>query len=150
MRERGIVVNIEGGAADVALLHEESARCHSCSGCGGSCGRARATFHAGAPAGLTVGDEVTLEISTPGPARSALLLMLAPMILFIAGVSLCTWLQERGDLPTGGGWAALAGVGLMTLWYVAVGFYDRRLRNDPAHAPRIVAWPGGSGDAIGQ
>ena len=99
-----------------------------------------------APEGLHVGDAVTVEMSGPGPAGSAALLLFVPLILFVAGLVLAEWLHERGILSGGNGVSVAGGLVLMILGFLAAWSYDRHLRRAPEHQPRIVEWPAGSAD----
>jgi positive regulator of sigma E activity len=144
-RGRGVVISVDGGRAEVALIKESKAKCGSCDGCAGACRIARATFNVKAPDGLAVGDEVALDVPAPGTAASAILLMLVPLVLFIAAVFASVVLQQRGSLGGGEGMAALIGLGVIVVWYVGLGLYDRHLRTSPEHEVRIV----GEGERTG-
>lgn len=141
MREKGKVVDVTDGVARVAMDASQHAQCGSCGTCKSSAGGKQMLLDAAAPPGLRAADDVTVEISQPGPARSAALLLLVPLLLFVGGVTLGEWLRGREILPGGSGMSALAGFALMCLWYVGIGLYDRHLRRSPEHQPRIVSWP---------
>ena len=149
IREKGIVVKLENGIAGVAVPGSDRSKCGSCEACGGSCRIAVEQFSAPAPEGLHVGDEVVIEIPTPGAAASTTLIMLIPALLFIAGVFVATLLQKGKLLPGGEGTAFLLGGGLMALWLGGVAVYDRHLRRSPEHRPRIVERRGGGAPGHG-
>jgi len=147
IREKGIVFKLENGVACVAVLGGSKRTCGSCEACGGSCRMAVEQFSVPAPEGLHVGDEVVIEVPTPGVAASTTLIMLIPAALFIGGAFAATLLQKGKLLPGGEGMTFLVGAALMALWLGGVAVYDRHLRRSPEHKPRIVERGGGtSGD----
>ena len=91
-----------------------------------------------APEGVCAGKRVTIENPMPGPGRSAAILRLAPLVLFMAGIGGAKWLQSRNVLPEGDGISLLLGFGLMVLGLLAAAIYDRHLRISPKHRPRII------------
>ena len=139
-REQGVVVKVEAGVAQVTLVREKEGGCHSCAGCGGVCTATSNQFSAPAPEGLQAGDEVTIDIPGPGVGLSAALVLLVPVVVFVAGLALADLLQNRELLPDGDGVAVLVGLGLIVCWFAGLSVYDRRLRNDPAHQPKIVEY----------
>ena len=142
IREKGIVVKLENGVAGVAVPGADRSKCGSCAACGGSCGIAVEQFDAPAPEGIRVGDDVVVEVPTPGVAVSTTLIMLIPALLFIAGVFTATLLQKAKLFPGGNVTAFLVGAGLIALWLAGLAVYDRHLRRSPDHRPRIVEWKG--------
>lgn len=141
-RERGRIIHIENGVARVAIAPEPTDACGKTCGCGQACRVARGEFDAPAPPGASVGDDVTIEVPTPGVAGSAVLLLLIPAALFVGGAIAADTLRRRGAPGGGSGWAVLAGAMLMALWYGIMAIYDRHLRRSPEHRPRIVGRPG--------
>lgn len=139
IRENGVVVALEGEAATVAMSSSAHAQCKSCGVCRAAAGGKQMLLDVPAPEGTRVGDRVTVEIPVPGPGRSAALLLLAPAVLFVAGIAVSEWLRQRGTVPWGSGVSVLIGLGLMLLWYLAAGVYDRHLRMSPEHRPRIIS-----------
>jgi len=137
-RERGIVISIEEGTARVALIQEKAASCGSCAGCGGHCTVAPSCVDAPAPKGVHVDDEVVIEIPGPGTALSALLVFLAPAVLFIGGMLCSKMLQNAGILPGGTGIAVIVAFVVTALYFVGIALYDHRLRRSPEHRPRVV------------
>jgi len=141
LRERGVIVHVESGAARVALIAERAASCGSCTSCGGTCRLAQTFIEVSAPPGLRPGDEVTVEIPGPGVAAVAVLLLLVPVVLFVVGILASSALQARGLLPGGDGAAVLVAIALTAAWYAVVAAYDRRLRRSSGRRPRLVEWP---------
>ena len=74
-------------------------------------------------------------------AWSALILFLAPAALAIAGIAGWQWLAKAGALPAGQGKGLLAAAVLVSVWYVAVMWIDRRVRARGGRLPSIVERP---------
>ena len=142
IREDGVVVEVlDAQTVRIAMDAAGNPRCESCGICRRDPGANCVLLDVRTAAQLKVGDRVTVEIPAPGAAVSGLLLMLVPLVLFIAGILLGDSLRERGILP-GGTWVSvLLGLGLMTLAYLLAAVYDRHLRRSPEHQPKIVDWP---------
>ena len=141
IREQGVVVSVQDGVARVAVEAPDHAQCRSCGICTRAQDDRRLIMEVRAPERLKVGDRVTVEVPVPGPVRSAMLILLVPLVLFVGGVLMSAWLQERGALPDGAGLSVLLGLVLMAAWYGTVAVYDRHLRRSPEHQPRIVSRP---------
>ena len=139
MREKGVVVQLADGVATVAMAASAHAQCKSCRSCRPAEGGTRMLMDVSAPDGLKVGDGVVVEIPGPGAGMSAAILLLAPVVFFMAGLGLAEWLRARGALPGGTGVSVLIGLGLMCACYALAAAYDRRLRNAPEYRPRIVS-----------
>ena len=141
LREQGVVVKVADGVAHVVMDAAEHTRCGACGVCRAAKDGKQMLLDARAPEGVGVGDRVTVEVPLPGPGRSAALLLLVPLVLFVGGLILGEALRARHVLPGGSGVSLIPAFGLMVLWYVAVAVYDRHLRRSPEHEPRIVGRP---------
>ena len=142
IREPGEVVEVRDGSAIVSMAAAAHAQCGSCGMCKMAEDGERRLTAVRAPEGVQPGDKVTVEIPVPGPAQSAAILFLVPLVIFIGGLLAAEQLRASGVIPGGGGLSVLVALGLAVLWYVAVGMYDRHLRRSAEHQPRIVDWPG--------
>jgi len=142
MREQGVVREVKDGKAYVEIALDKDPACASCSALRGCCriGPGTTRIELDAPAGLRAGDRVLLEVPTPSPLRSALLLLLAPLLLFVAGMGFGHWLVTRGALGGDEGSAAI-GIALMGAWYVGTWLHERRAARSPERCPRIVSAP---------
>ena len=138
IRESGLVTAIENGIATVAILPADEHRCRACGVCRAADAGREMLIDVPAPEGVCAGERVTVEIPMPGPGRSAAILLLAPLVLFMAGIGAAKWLQSRSVLPEGDGISLLLGFGLMVLGLIAAAIYDRHLRISPKHRPRII------------
>ena len=145
LREQGVVVAVTDGVARVAMDATEHTRCGACGLCRAAKDGKQMLLDARAPEGISVGDRVTVEVPLPGPGRSAVLLLLVPLVLFVGGLILGEVLRAKGVLPGGSGMSLAPAFGLMVVWYVAVAVYDRHLRRSPEHEPRIIGRPRDSG-----
>lgn len=136
MVEVGRVIDICRGQARVCIPRAGGGG--ACGRCGGSC-HAKAGYELALPAaeGMAIGDRVEVEIELPNPAWSALVLFLIPLVLLMVGVGLWQWLAPQ---PSGEGYGLLIGLGLMAVWYGGVTAYDRVLRRNPRHQPKLLNW----------
>ena len=141
IRETGVVVEVENGVATISMDAAAHTWCGSCSICRTAEGGRRMLSGLRAPQGLRVGDKVTVEVPLPGSAQSAAMLFLVPVVLFVGALVVAEQYRARGVLPGTGGLSVLIALGLMGLWYVVAGIYDRHLRRSPEHQPRIVDRP---------
>ncbi len=138
MYENGVVTKIEDHTATVALKAEPHEQCKSCGLCKASSDGRTMLAEMPATEGLHVGDRVRVDIPMPGRVFSATLLMLMPLIAFMAGLFLGEWLRSRHVIPGGSGVSVLLGLALMGACYLIAAAVDRRLRTAPDHRPRIV------------
>jgi len=136
MREEGVVCAVAAGLARVKLNAAGCARCGSCGVCTEK-GR-EAEIEVVALPETQPGDRVVVEIPGPGPATSAVILLLFPLILFFAGLLLGEWLRARGSVALESWFSFLLGLALMAAAYLVAGAYDRHLRRAPDMQPRIV------------
>ena len=136
--ESGVIVDLRDGMATVAMAAAAHEGCKSCGACRASADGRKMVMNLPAPKGLKVGDCVTVNIPLPGMGRSATLLLLIPAGLLVAAIIAGELLRGAGVLPGGSGVSVLAGFALMTLWYVGVSLYDRRLRRGSRNRPAIV------------
>lgn len=133
MREEGVVIEIADAVATVEMNATAHSGCKSCGVC--RTGADGKTMHLEVHAikGLAVGNKVILEIPGPGPALSAAIALLVPLVCFMIGLAIGAWLlPRRHGLTVGIGFASMAA----SLFFVAC--YDRHLRRSPRHQPRIV------------
>ena len=143
IREKAVVVEVKGAGVRVATSAAAHERCGSCGLCrlaeGGK--QMLLDVHA-APEGLRVGDEVVVEIPVPSAGRSAVILLVVPLVLFMAGIAVGEWVRGGRSVQGGSLVSVVVGLGLMALWYFGAALYDRHLQRSPEHQPRIVEWPG--------
>lgn len=133
MREEGVIIKIADEAATVEMNAAAHSGCKSCGVCRAGADGKTMRLDVHATEGLAIGDRVTVEIPGPGPALSAAIALLVPLVCFMLGLAIGAWLlPERHGLTVGIGFASMAA----SLFFVAC--YDRHLRRSPQHQPRIV------------
>ena len=139
IREQGLVVEwIEPGTARIAMDAAGHAQCGSCGLCRREAGGRQLLIDVRTDRSLKAGDRVTVEIPTPNAAVSGVLLLLVPLVLFVAGILLGEWLRGRGTIPAGSWASVLIGFLFMVGAFGVAALYDRHLQRSPAHQPRIV------------
>lgn len=141
IRESGVVIEVKDGAATILVDAADASQCRSCGICSAA-GRKHVLSDVPAPEGLKAGDRVTAEVSLPSPAKSAAVLFLVPMVVFIGTLVAAEQLRAQDLLPGGSGISVLIAFALTALWYVGVAIFDRKLRRSPERRPKIIAWPG--------
>ena len=106
----------ENGTAQVVLIRQSacSGDCHKCSGCGAA--KETVVFTAKNPVDAKPGDLVKVEAATGAVLRSAAVLYLLPLVLFLAGYIVGVVLWNTGI------WLALGAFALSIVLIVA---YDR-------------------------
>ena len=106
----------EDGTAQVVLIRQSacSGDCHKCSGCGAA--KETVVFTAKNPVDAKPGDLVKVETATGAVLRSAAVLYLLPLVLFLAGYIVGVVLWNTGI------WLALGAFALSIVLIVA---YDR-------------------------
>lgn len=131
MRQTATVDRVlPGGKAEVLIVRESacSGDCHHCSGCGGVQQTLRVT--ADNPIGAVPGDIVELDGGEGVLLRSAVLVYLLPLILFLAGYLASMSL---------GGWAAAIGCGGFVLGLIPALIYNRKIQKRPPRY-RVVGY----------
>lgn len=106
----------EDGTAQVVLIRQSacSGDCHKCSGCGAA--KETVVFTAKNPVDAKPGDLVKVEAATGAVLRSAAVLYLLPLVLFLAGYIAGVVLWNTGI------WLALGAFALSIALIIA---YDR-------------------------
>lgn len=110
----------DDGTAEVFRVRESacSGDCHKCSGCGAA--KETVVFTAVNPLGARPGDLVTIRSQSAPVLKAAVVLYVAPLVLFFLGVALGSLLGTMEYL--------LGGLGFC-LGLVLVVVYDRRVMN---------------------
>lgn len=137
-RERGIVAETVSGKARVVMDAAGHAACTACGLCRRSADGGTVSFETDALDELKPGDAVLVEIPGPGPASSAAILLLLPLVMFVCGVVVGEWLRKREVIASGSWVSVVIGFSLMCAAFLGAGVYDRFLRSSPRHRPRIV------------
>ena len=123
----------DNGTALVFRVRESacSGDCHKCSGCGAA--KETVIFTAKNPIGACRGDLVKVESETAPVLKAAVVLYVAPLVLFFLGYYLGARLGGLGALIGGAGF--LLGIGLVLL-------YDRRVMRKTNIDYTITAFAG--------
>lgn len=110
----------DDGTAEVFRIRESacSGDCHKCSGCGAA--KETVIFTAVNPLGAKPGDLVTVRSESAPVLKAAVVLYVAPLVLFFLGVALGSLLGTMEYLL--GGFGFCAGIVLVVL-------YDRKVMN---------------------
>jgi positive regulator of sigma E activity len=139
VREEGIVQDISGGKAVIAMGGHDAARCGNCGVC--SRGQGDAMFmEVDAPEGLKPGDRIQIEIDRPPASLGAALLFVLPLVALITGGVVGTLLSSRIESlqPYGEAPAVAMAVLFCALSFLVAKIVDLRLRRRGAYTPRIV------------
>ena len=104
----------ENGTARVSCVRQSacSGDCHKCAGCGAA--KERLDFLAGNPIGAKPGDVVIVRSDSGAVLRSALVLYIAPLVLFFLGYCLGNVLWSAGAAAGCAGFAA--GIALAVIY----------------------------------
>lgn len=138
MRERGTVIAVHGDRVDVVLGQTAAcAGCHACSSlslAGGEMLLAGVVDRVG----VSVGDEVEVEIPERLRLQAALAIYVVPLVALFAGYAVGSVAASRsaGDPDTVG---ALVGFGSATMTLAAVFFSERELARKEGFVPFVRA-----------
>ena len=83
MKEIGVVKSVEGGICLVAV-NRKTACGENCATCKGACSAEEQIFSAKNAVGAIVGDKVSIEIDTKRVLKSAFLVYILPLLVFLA------------------------------------------------------------------
>ena len=132
-REKGVIVEVADDKVIVAMDGRSHTECRSCGICRSASQGKAMLVDIPDRAGRNVGDRVVVEVPGPSVGASAAILLFMPLVLFLAGLGLGTWLYPGRDGPI-----FVAGLCVMGIGFGFAALYDRRLRHSPKYQPRIV------------
>jgi len=137
-RERGIIREVDGDQAVVAVEPSDEARCRTCGACGGS---HESVVRLPNTLDLSEGDEISLEIEMASPLTSALLVFGLPFAGAVVGFVLAKGvlaLFSVSAAPSAKWIVGLACVGGFVSSFAVSAWYDRRWRARHQSPVRIV------------
>lgn len=114
---RAVIRALEGDVALVEVQGGGCGRCHEEGGCGGhhltqALCSAPKTYRVANPAGLKVGDEVTLGIASRAVWIGASFAYALPVLVLLAGAMIGAFIHDNGGAILGGV------IGLFTAWLI--------------------------------
>lgn len=123
MREIGIVQNIFGEYADVAIVRKTACG-ENCVSCKGGCVPSEQIVRAKNAARAKPGDRVAVEMESQQVVKAAFLAYLLPIVFLVAGTII-------GQEVFGSEWPGIVtGISCMAVCLLAIHFIDRRKQKD--------------------
>lgn len=122
MREEGFVKSVSGNTCEV-IIRRKSACGENCASCKGGCEAREQLCSAENTAGAAVGDRVVLEMDSSKILKSAFLVYILPILVFLA---VFAFVSELGGTAV----SALCALGAAAAVFVCLGIYDRQHKND--------------------
>ena len=149
MREEGIVIGIEGEEALVQMEAGHREACGSCRMCKDVSGRP--VLPARIIPGIVEGQKVVIEIPEMLRLRSILLVFVAPLAAFLAGILILQAIMRAAQITSlRDELSVAAGTLLLGAWFVVLYFIERKARKDEQNIARIVAvYPPAGDDGAG-
>ena len=131
MRERGVITETKGKTAVVSV--DKKDECSRCGLCLFKEGANKTEFFVKSEDGVSVGDTVEIERSESGKFSGAVLAFFVPLLLIGLAVAI-NYLFIKNEI-----WILVLSAALIAVWYVALAFIDKRLKNSAAFSARIVS-----------
>lgn len=123
MREIGVVQNIFGEYADVAIVRKTACG-ENCASCSGGCTPGEQIIRARNTAFAKKGDRVVLEMQTGKVVKAAFWVYILPIICLVAGTII-------GQEFFGNEWTGiLTGIGCMLVCFLVIHFLDARNKDN--------------------
>jgi len=130
MRETGTVQSINGDFCNV-IVTRKSACGENCASCKGGCKLQNQVCTAKNSIGASPGDKVLIEIDTGKVLKSAFLVYILPILVFIVVYFICDYFLDYGQ-----GLIALSG---MLVVFLLLFFHDKKHKTDfISHVVKIL------------
>lgn len=119
MKETGIVQSVSGELCQVVVMRK-SACGENCASCKGGCKLQNQICTAKNPLGAKSGDTVEIEIDSGKVLKSAFLVYMLPVIIFISAYFVCEKLTEPVKI--------LVSIAVTLIFFLVLFFRDKRLK----------------------
>ena len=137
IEEEGIVAEVEGSIAKVAILKKSA--CEQCAAAGVCHPGEQSFLEASNPLGAVKGQKVKVVVAPQLYLKASIILYGIPTIMFIGGAIIAKNLavnygaEAKSDL-----WAFIAGAGCLLLSFLFIWMYNKKVEKTQKYKPVIV------------
>jgi sigma-E factor negative regulatory protein RseC len=137
IEEEGIVAEVEGSMAKVAILKKSA--CEQCAA-SGVCHPGDQTFmEASNPLGAVKGQKVKVVVAPQLYLKASIILYGLPMAMFIGGAILAkNFAMNHGAVAKSDLWAFIAGIGCLLISFIIIRMYNKKVEKTQKYKPVIV------------
>ncbi len=137
IEEEGIVAEVEGDIAKVAILTKSA--CEKCAASGVCHPGDQEFMEAVNPLGAKKGQKVKVVVAPQLYLKASIILYGVPMAAFICGAIVAKNLAVKyGTEASSDLWAALAGTACLLVSFIFIRAYNKKVEKTQTYKPRIV------------
>jgi len=135
VKETGIVVEVDGGRAKIAI--QKSEMCSQCGACRFADTNDRMVLTVNNDINAKIGDEVQIDLETSALLSATFIAYAIPLMAMIAGIVIGYWIASFFKAANSDIYAAVAGLAFAILSFVVIRIMEPRLSKNKKYMPNI-------------